>query len=46
MQKYQNKFEATQYNQNIKRGRLIIEDTIISSTKLFVTLEEFGVQQG
>ena len=37
---------ATQYNQNIKRGRLIIEDTIISSTKLFVTLEEFGVQQG
>ena len=37
---------ANTYKQNIKRGRLLIEDAIVSGTKLYVTLEEYGIQQG
>ena len=37
---------ANTYKQNIKRGRLLIEDTAVAGTKLFVTLEEYGIQQG
>ena len=37
---------ANTYKQNIKRGRLLIEDAVVAGTKLFVTIEEFGVQQG
>ena len=34
------------FKKNIKRGRLLVDDQIVSGTKLFMTLEEFGLQQG
>ena len=37
---------ANTYKQNIKRGRLLIDDAVVAGTRLFVTLEEYGIQQG
>ena len=37
---------ANTYKQSIKRGRLLIEDVVVAGTKLYVSLEEYGLQQG
>lgn len=37
---------STQLNENSKRGRLWIEDQIISGAKLEETLEEYGISIG
>ena len=37
---------SQEFKRNIKRGRLLIDDQIVSGTKLFMSLEEFGLQQG
>jgi len=34
------------FKKNIKRGRLLIEDQVISGTSLFQSLEEFGLRHG
>lgn len=37
---------STTFKENSKRGRLWIEDQVISGTKLEETLEEFGISIG
>lgn len=37
---------ATTFQNNIKRGRLLIEDQVVYGTTLYQTLEEFGLRQG
>ena len=37
---------ANTFSQNIKRGRLLIEDQVVGGTLLYQTLEEFGLRQG
>lgn len=37
---------STLLNENSKRGRVWIEDQLISGSKLEETLEEFGVSMG
>ena len=34
------------FKKNIKRGRLLVDDQVVSGTKLYMSLEEFGLQQG
>ena len=37
---------ARTFKENIKRGRLLIEDQILGGTSLFQSLEDFGLRHG